>query len=199
MVVPIRRIAALGILLASTAIPWKSARGAPPEGEINPDPRLGFQVAAVGLASPGAYGAALGSGLRLRLGSYFAASFDLGYGLTGSSPGMQDRWWVFPSVAGIVPAGPLRLDLGAGFGVATSSGYISWPDYVAAPFTPVWHFTVPALRAHIAAALPVRRDLDLYARLEVVSLLLVGSPNADAELVNTLWLGFWIGIQYRLL
>jgi hypothetical protein len=165
----------------------------------SPDPRLGFLAGVVGIASPGAYGAALGTGLRLRLGNYFAASVDLGYGLAGASPGMQDRWWLIPAVAGVIPAGSLHFDLGAGFGVATSSGYVSWADYAAAPFTPIWHFTVPAARAHLAATLPVARALDLYARLEVVSLLLIGSPDADAELMNTLWVGLWIGLQYKLL
>lgn len=167
--------------------------------QSNPDPRLGLLAAVVGVASPGAYGATLGTGLRLRICDYFAASVDLGYGLAGSSPGIQDRWWLIPAVAAVIPTGRLRLDLGAGFGVATSSGYVSWSDYVAAPFTPVWHFTVPAIRAHFAAAYPVNHRLDLYGRLEVVSLLLLGAPSADAELMNTLWIGLWLGVQYRLL
>lgn len=147
----------------------------------------------------GAYGACLGTGLRLRPADHFAASLDLGYGLAGTSPGMQDRWWIFPSAAGVLGWGRLRLDLGAGFGAATSSGYVSAPAYAAAPFTPVWHFTVPAARLHAAAAWQVRPTLDLYARLEGVSLLLTGAPQADAELTNTLWLGLWLGVQYRLL
>jgi hypothetical protein len=174
----------------------------PPEAGIdheNLDPKLGLLAGVVGLASPGAYGSALGAGLRLRLGGYFAASVDLGYGLAGTSPGLQDRWWLFPAIAGIIPVGRLRFDLGAGFGVATSSGYASWAGYEAAPFGPIWHFTVPAVRAHLAAALPVAHRLDLFARLEVVSLLLIGPPNPDAELMDTLWIGLWIGIQYRLL
>jgi len=174
----------------------------PPEAGIDHetlDPRLGLQAGVVGLASPGAYGSALGAGLRLRIGSHFAASVDLGYGLAGASPGLQDRWWLFPAVAGIIPAGRLRFDLGAGFGVATSSGYVSWAGYEAAPFGPIWHFTVPAVRAHLAAALPIAHWLDLFARLEVVSLLLVGPPHPDAELMDTLWIGLWLGVQYRLL
>ncbi len=188
-------------MVAGSARADESASPAnPPQIEsTNPDPRLGLQAGVVGLASPGAYGSALGAGLRLRLGDYFAVSADLGYGLAGASPGLQDRWWVFPSIAGIIHAGRLRFDLGAGFGVATSSGYVSWAGYDAAPFGPIWHFTVPAVRAHLAAALPVAHRLDLFARLEVVSLLLIGPPNPDAELMNTLWVGLWIGIQYRLL
>ncbi len=192
-------------MFATIAIPWRAAladeASEPVVGDTHPslDPRLGLQAGLVGVASPGAYGAALGAGLRLRVCSYFAASVDLGYGLAGATPGMQDRWWLVPAVAAIIPAGRLRLDLGAGLGVATSSEYLSWSAYAAAPFTPVWHFTVPAVRVHLAAAYPVSQGLDLYARLEVVSLLLLGTPNADAELMNTLWVGLWIGIQYRLL
>ena len=184
----ITRTHRFGLLLLASGLAVATAARAdqpPPEAGIyheNLDPTLGLQAGVVGLASPGAYGSALGAGLRLRFCSSFAASVDLGYGLAGTSPGLQDRWWLFPAVAGIIPAGRLRFDLGAGFGVATSSGYASWAGYDAAPFGPIWHFTVPAVRAHFAAALPIAHRLHLFARLEIVSLLLVGPPNPDAEL-----------------
>jgi hypothetical protein len=185
-------------LFAAATMAWSGPAHADEAAATNPDPTLGLLAGVVGVASPGAYGACLGTGLRLRLGDHFAVSADLGYGLAGASPGMQDRWWLFPAVAGVLPAGPLRLDLGAGFGVATSSGYVSWPAYEAAPFTPIWHFTVPAARVHVAVAYPVTKTLDLYARLEAVSLILT-SPSANEQLENTLWFGLWLGIQYRLL
>ncbi len=197
-------VAAALLALASLGVAPRTAECAEPAAAVSappagPDPRLALQAGVVGIASPGAYGADLGAGLRLRFGRYLAISADLGYGLAGQSAGLQDRWWLFPAVAGVLRAGPARLDLGVGLGVATSSGYLSWSAYEAAPFTPIWHFTVPALRAHLAAAWPVTSSLDLYSRLEVVSLLLISGPNANAELVNTLWVGLWLGIQYRLL
>ncbi|MHB8420776.1 MAG: hypothetical protein ACYDCL_22100 [Myxococcales bacterium] len=199
---PRRRLVLALCLVAPTTLGTAARASEPAASSTEPasqDPRLGLLAGAVGIGGPGAYGAALGAGLRLRLGSYFAASVDLGYGLAGAASGMQDRWWLFPAVAGIIPAGRLRLDLGAGFGVATSSGYVSWSDYAAGPFMPIWHFTVPAVRVHLAAAYPVANGLDLYARLEAVSLLLTGAPHGDAELANTLWFGLWLGIQVRLL
>jgi hypothetical protein len=120
----------------------------------------------------------------------------VGYGLLTAPPTVQDRWWVMPAVAWVIPAGPVRLDLGAGAGVGTSSGYVSWSDYAARPFTPVWHFTVPAARAHLTAAVAVTPHLDLFARADVASLVFVGSPSGA---MDTTWFALWIGVQPRLL
>jgi hypothetical protein len=147
------------------------------------------------LAASGANGGALSAGLRAGLSRYFAASLDLGYGLLGASPGIEDRWWLLPSVALVVPAGRVSFDFGVGVGVGTVSGYSSWSDYVARPFGPDWHFTVPAVRVHAIVALPLSHELDLFARIEGASLLGVSqSYNADA-----FWFGLSMGLAIRLL
>jgi hypothetical protein len=148
------------------------------------------------LGSPGAVGGAFLTGLRLGVGRHFAASLDLGYGLLTAAPTIQDRWWVIPSAALVIPAGSLRLDLGSGAGVGTSSGYVSWSDYDARPFTPVWHYTVPAVRAHATLAMQAARDLEVFARVDVASLLSVGSP---AGAMDTTWVALWLGVEPRLL
>ncbi len=148
------------------------------------------------LGSPGTVGGAFLTGLRLGVGKHFAASLDLGYGLLTAPPTVQDRWWVIPSAALVIPAGSLRFDLGAGAGVGTSSGYVSWSDYDARPFTPVWHYTVPAVRAHATVATQVARDLEVFARVDVASLLSVDSP---AGAMDTTWVALWLGVEPRLL
>jgi hypothetical protein len=152
-------------------------------------------AAAGALASPGATGGAFLAGLRLGVGEHFAASADLGYGLLTAPPTIQDRWWVMPSAALVVPVGSVRLDLGAGAGVGTTSGYVSWSDYDARPFTPIWHYTVPAVRLHVTAAFPIARNLDLFARADAASLVGVTSPSGP---VDTTWFALWIGLQPRL-
>jgi hypothetical protein len=148
------------------------------------------------LASPGATGGAFLAGLRLGIGEHFAASADLGYGLLTAPPTIQDRWWVMPSAALVIPVGSVRLDFGGGAGVGTSSGYVSWSDYDARPFTPIWHYTVPAVRMHVAAAFPLARNLDLFARADAASLVGVTSPSGA---IDTTWFALWIGLQPRLL
>jgi hypothetical protein len=151
------------------------------------------------LGSPGAHGATFDAGLRLGLGTHLAASLDLGYGLLNASPGMQDRWWVIPSLAFVTTARPVRFDVGVGAGVGTSSGYASWSDYAAAPFTPIWHYTVPAVRAHGIAAMQLARDLDVFARADVASLLFTGPGGPDTGVTDTIWVALWLGFQHRLL
>ena len=157
---------------------------------------LGLLAAVGALGSPGATGGAFLAGLRLGVGRHFAASVDLGYGLLTAPPTIQDRWWVIPSAALVIPAGSVRFDLGAGAGVGTSSGYVSWADYDARPFTPIWHFTVPAVRGHASAAIAIAHDLDLFARADVASLLSAGSPGGA---MDTTWFALWIGVEPRLL
>lgn len=189
-------IAAFAVVLATTA-----ATTAHADESVEPHPApaphdLGLLAAVGALGSPGATGAAFLTGLRLGVGRHFAASVDVGYGLLTAPPTIQDRWWLIPSAALVIPAGSVRFDLGAGAGVGTSSGYVSWSDYDAKPFTPIWHSTVPAVRAHVSAAIPIAHDLDLFARADVASLVSAGSP---AGAMDTTWFALWIGVEPRLL
>jgi hypothetical protein len=169
---------------------------APPTIEQAPAPeaaeahRFAFFAGATYLESAGTSGGALSAGVRLSLGSHLAASADLGYGLLGAPVGIDDRWWLIPSIAWVVPLGGASLDLGAGLGVGTVSGYASWSDYLAAPFTPVWHTTSPATRLHLGVAVPFTRKVDLFARMEAASLLASGTAAKD-----DVWGGFWVGFQ----
>ena len=195
--------AALGLVVATAATAANAANADGTAPDIEPRgprdaraPRLGIFAAVGSLASPGACGAAFLTGLRLGLDRHFAGSFDVGYGLLGAPSTTQDRWWVMPAAAWVIPVGGLQLDLGAGAGVGTSSGYTSWSDYTARPFTPIWHYTVPAARAHVTAVIALSPHLDLFARADLASLLYVGSPAAARD---TTWFALWIGVQPRLL
>jgi hypothetical protein len=198
-------LAAAGVVLATMtggpAVASEPAPAAPPAdidrsaAAAAHDWNLGLFAGAGVLGSPGATGGAFLTGLRLALGRHFAASVDLGYGLITAPPTIQDRWWVIPSAALVVPVGPVRLDVGAGVGVGTSSGYLSWAGYDARPFTPVWHATVPAVRAHVTTAIAASRGLDLFARADVASLVSAGSP---AGATDATWFALWIGVQPRL-
>jgi hypothetical protein len=158
--------------------------------------RLSFLIGAGSLDSPGAAGGALWTGLRLALGRHLAVSTDLGYGLVGAAPSAQDRWWLIPALAAVIPLGPVRVDIGAGAGVGTSSGYPTWSKYLDAPFAPIWHDTVPIVRAHASAALPLEPNLDVFARAEVASLLNAGPHDGT---VDTLWVALWVGVQVGVL
>ncbi|HUB07305.1 MAG TPA: hypothetical protein VMB50_09895 [Myxococcales bacterium] len=178
-------LAALAVVTAS-ALPARAA-----EVVAAAPPPLSFDVAADYLGSAGADGGALSLGLRLQPYRHLAVSLDLGYGLLAASPGVDDRWWLIPSVAWVVPLGRLSLDLGAGVGVGTVSGYGSWSAYVAGPFDPVWHTTAPAARLHALLELPLTRRVALFARAEVAALL--------PDVAGTLWGGTWLGVQVGLL
>ena len=198
--VRVLRGAVLGMVLVAMP-PTAAYAGDAVEAPARPDARawnLALFAGAGDLGSPGAQGAAFLGGLRLGAGSHFAGTFDVGYGLLSAAgaTAVQDRWWAIPSAALVLPAGAVRFDLGAGAGVGTSSGYLAWSDYAARPFTPVWHYTVPAVRAHVAAAVAVTRGLELFARADVATLLFAGS---DAATMDTTWLALWIGVQPRLL
>jgi hypothetical protein len=162
--------------------------------------RLAAFVSAGYLGSASTYGAAIDTGLRLELGTHLAASLDFGYGLVGASvPTMQDRWWLIPSLAVVVPVGGLRIDLGAGLGVGTSSGYAHASDYFDAPFVPRWHYTVPAVRAHAIAAHAVSRKVDVFLRADFASLVATGPLSGHASFGDTTWFGLYLGLQHGVL
>lgn len=158
------------------------------------------------LGSPGANGSALSGGLRLRVARHLSLGLDLGYGVVQARVVTQDRWWMVPTAALVIPAGPVRIDLGIGVGLGASSGYTSWSAYVAAPFTPVWAFQlVPVARAHVAASMHLSQNVDLFARAELAGLLLDGTQigfrdgNAGAGIRDTTWLNLSVGFQFGLL
>jgi hypothetical protein len=156
--------------------------------------RLDLYTGATYLQSAAAAGAAAAVGLRWLPIAHLAVSADLGYGLQGGPDAYEDRWWAIPSLALVIPLGTASLDLGAGVGVGTVSGYASWPQYFASPFGPVWHVTTAAARGHATFALPISRSLALFARVEVASLLV--SPSNGDDIV---WGGLWIGVQIPLI
>jgi hypothetical protein len=155
------------------------------------------------LSTSGGNGGALATGVRLALGDHFALGLDLGYGLLALQQGtMQDRWWIIPSMAVVLPAHigkvPLSFDIGAGLGLGTSSGYASWSTYSARPFSADWAFQLePAVRAHAIAAVSVSRNVDLFLRADAAALILPqGSAPTDAD---GMWMMFALGSRFRLL
>jgi hypothetical protein len=116
---------------------------------------------------------------------------------------VQDRWWLMPSVALVVPAGTARIDLGAGFGLAAASGYDSWAAYAAAPFDPAWAFQlVPAGRLHVAVMVPIAARVAVFARLETAMLFGAGAVgfregDANRPLRDISWTALWLGVHYR--
>ncbi len=154
------------------------------------------------LATSGGNGGALGTGIRYAIGEHFALGFDLGYGLMALQTGMQDRWWFMPNMAVVIPTRianmPLSIDIGAGLGLGTSSGYASWSEYTSHPFTADWEFQLePAVRAHAIAALGVSRSLEVFVRADAAALVLPhGSASSSSD---STWLMFAIGTRFRLL
>ncbi len=145
------------------------------------------------LASPGANGAAFAIGARFAFTRHLALSTDLGYGVLAASSGptIQDRWWIMPSLSYVVPAGRIRLDLGAGIGLGASSGYRSWSTYVDAPFAPVWAYQLmPTVRVHAVASYDVSPRSSVFARLEGAKLL---SSGSDSAWMDTTWATLSIG------
>ena len=155
---------------------------------------LGLFVGADYLTSLNANGGALSAGLRLGVFRHFAASLDIGYGLLTAFHSIDDRWWAIPSVAFVLPVGPGTLDLGGGVGFGTVSGYVSSSEYFARPFTPTWHITAAAVRAHAVFAFPITSRFDLFGRAEVATLL-SGTPPAGTD---AFWVGLSFGFQVRL-
>ncbi len=179
-----------------------SAGARPAEGPQ----RLGLFVGASVLATEGLTGASLTGGTRLAMGRHLAAGFDFGWGAMHGAQQAEDRWWLMPSLAAVLPLEAGRLELGAGLGLGTASGYHSWAGFEARPFAPDWAFQLaPAARAHLGGAWTVSPALDAFARLEAGTLLLGGntiglrSGNPHPAPADTLWLQLTLGVQLRLL
>ncbi len=156
---------------------------------------LGYQ------GSPGGDGANVIGGLRYGMGKHLALSFDAGYGVLSSK---QDRWWLMPAVAVVVPTQVVRLDLGVGLGLGTSSGFSTWDD-MAADRTLWASQGVPTVRGHAVAAFTLTPRFELFARVDVSSQLLEGNAlgwrTGDGPLRNpdTMWINLSLGGQFRLL
>jgi hypothetical protein len=172
--------------------------------------KIGVSVATSYLGSPSENGVALSSGLRFALGTHAALSADLGYGVLSSPSATEDRWWIMPAIAWVIPADSVRVDVGAGLGLGAASGYASFADYARAPFSPTWAFQlVPAARAHVMAAMPLGRDADAFVRVEAAALLLSGtqlgfrseggSGSVNVGPADTTWFDMGAGVQFRLL
>src|SRR6185312_14382354 len=154
---------------------------------------LSVYAGAGALGSPGTFGSDVALGLRLRAAPHVALDLDTAYGLVGSAGVAQDRWWAIPGVAAVLPLGDATLDLGAGVGVGTTSGYDSWAAYEAAPFEPEWHHTVAAGQVHLALTIPLGCGVDAMARAQAGTLLGVARlPAADGA-----WFGLTLGVQVR--
>jgi hypothetical protein len=205
----IKSIASALAFLCTTGVAAFAAAG-PVEREPDTRPLAGREdattlsgFASAGyLATSGANGSALGAGVRLAIGSRFALGFDFGYGLLATPPGMQDRWWLIPSMAFVVPAhfGPRRaaFDLGVGYGLGTSSGYASWSTYAAHPFNAAWEFQLePTLRGHAIASLELTPSLEGFLRADAAALVL--PHGANASVTDSTWLLFSLGTRFRLL
>jgi hypothetical protein len=197
---------ALVLLLASTRRAGADDRSAAPSDAARA--RLQALFATGYLGGPGPGGAAFAMGLRSRPATHLALAFDLGYSALAAQRGVQDRWWLLPSAALVVPVGAddTQLEAGVGLGLGASSGYTSGAAYVAAPFSPAWAFQlVPAARLHVGLSTRLSRGLELFARADVAALLLednslgsrVGSPKPS--LADTTWLDVLAGVRFGLL
>jgi hypothetical protein len=154
------------------------------------------------LGTSGANGGAVSTGVRLALGEHFALGLDLGYGLIATANAMQDRWWLIPSMAVVVPtriaSRKTTFDFGVGFGAGTSSGYASSSEYSAHPFTADWAYQlIPTARAHAIAAMTVTPSLDLFIRADAAAMIM--PDGTHATVTDTTWLMFSLGARFRLL
>jgi hypothetical protein len=198
-------VAPAAVLLATRLA---SAETGTPTLELEPAPqKLGLSAATSYLGGAAGSGVALSSGLRLGLGTHVALSADIGYGVVSARSATQDRWWIMPAIAWAVnPAENVRLDVGAGLGLGSSSGYASLADYARGPFSPTWAFQlVPAARAHVMAAMPFGHGVDVFLRTETAALLLSGTQvgfrngNPSPTPADTTWFDIGAGVQFRVL
>lgn len=158
------------------------------------------------LGSVGQHGAAIDLGARAMPIRHLALEFDAGYSVLGALPTVQDRWWLMPAFAIVLPIGATSFEIGAGFGLGASSGYTSASAYAAAPFTPVWAYQlVPAARVHAGVSTPLSRSLELFARADFGALVLGGTSigsrvgNPDPSFSDVAWLGLLAGIRVGVL
>ena len=164
--------------------------------------KLSVFTAAGYLGTSGGNGGALSTGVRYMIGNHFALGLGLGYGLMAVQDAMQDRWWIIPSMAVVLPAHlgklPLSFDIGAGFGWGTSSGYKSWDTYAARPFSADWAFQLePAVRAHAIAAVSVSKSVDVFLRADAAAMIL--PQNASSNDGDGMWLMLAAGTRFRML
>jgi hypothetical protein len=214
------RFVTASTLLAITAL--TTAAAADPTPKVEPDTttkraegpaKLSLFTSAGYLSSSNANGAAISTGVRYAVGDHFALGLDLGYGLlalsktqpggTAALPtGMQDRWWIMPTMAVVIPTRiaklPVTFDIGAGFGLGTSSGYRSWSTYAAQPFTADWAFQlVPTVRAHAIASVSVSHNVDVFLRADAAAMIL--PQNATPSTTDSTWVQLALGTSFRLL
>ena len=180
----------LAVLVATTA-----------SAELGSEGLSGF-VGVGYLGSPGGSGAGASTGVRLGVGTHFAASFDLGYGFLAAAPFVQDRWWVIPAVALVIPVGQVRFDIGVGLGVGTAAAFASWHDY-GADHTRWAVQLIPAVRAHGVAAVALTHRLELFARVDAGALLVEGNSigvrdgGPPRPITDTTWITLGVGLQVR--
>ncbi len=168
----------------------------------NEPPKLTLFTSAGYLGAGSGSGAALATGIRYAIGSHFAVGLDLGYGVIAQATTMEDRWWLIPSMAAVIPAriGGIRatFDIGAGLGLGTASGYGSWSEYASHPFTATWEFQlVPAVRAHAIASFAASRSVDIFVRADAAALVLPHGVGAGVS--DSTWMMFALGTRFRLL
>lgn len=201
------RADATGATTATPAAAPAQAAPAPATALVAPPPqRFGIDVGLGYLGSVDLAGVVVTSGVRYLLLEHLALSFDIGYGIIRGSVDVQDRWWLIPAVTGVIPVGPVHLDLGGGFGLGETSKYKNWPDYDRAPFTPIWALQlVPTIRGQAMATLPLTSGIDGYARLEVATLVMGGTSigsrvnNPHPRTEDLIWFDLTIGVQFRIL
>jgi hypothetical protein len=154
-----------------------------------PKRHLAWTLGAAEIGSAGENGAAFTVGILFRPIRFLQTSVEFGYGLLDGARGPEDRWWVMPTLALVIPAGRMSFDLGGGVGSGTVSGYQTWPSYFAHPFDPCWHITEPAVRGHLGFSVPLTGSIDLWGRADV------GTIVAPAPASDTQWHGLTIGVQ----
>jgi hypothetical protein len=115
---------------------------------------------------------------------------------------MQDRWWLIPSMAFVIPVAVggrrLTFDLGMGLGAGTSSGYSSWSRYVERPFAADWEFQLaPTYRVHGIASLEVARSVEIFARADAAAMIL--PPGSGPSVTDSTWVLLSLGARFDLL
>ncbi len=163
--------------------------------------RLGLFVGTGYLGTPSGHGVAISGGLRFPLGRHLALGFDVGYGFTGAHAAVEDRWWLLPSAAFVVPLGRWSFELGVGAGLGTASGFASWSAYTS-DHTDWAYQLAPAGRLHARVAFDVSPGFTLFARFEVATLWtqsnVIGfrEGSGHASSAENLWFGLCLGAQF---